>query len=75
MRAQVPAWGALKVMLQRDRSVICGLEHLEASGLYCAFPKGCERLARQKVANPFFFRALCLISTWQTTEFENSQYI
>ena len=23
----------------------------------------------------FFFRALCLISTWQATEFENSQYI
>ena len=23
----------------------------------------------------FFFRALCLISTWQATEFEDSQYI
>jgi len=43
---------------------------------YCAFRKGCEKLAGQKVANPFFFfRALCLIRTWQATEPENPQYI
>ena len=31
---------------------------------YCAFPKGCEKLTRQKVANPFSFlsRTLCLIT-------------
>ena len=39
------------------------------------FLKVAKILAGKKVAHPLFFKALCLISTWQATELENSQYI
>ena len=34
------------------------LRALGDRGWYCAFPKGCEKLAGQKVANPSFFSEL-----------------
>ena len=42
---------------------------------YCAFPKSCEKLAEQKVANSFFFSELCFISACQATELEPTVYL